>query len=224
MRSRATAGSGRFTGRASIRRSAGWRMRSISKNRLDVGPSLHGPAPADRSSAVQPGRGRGDRPSISRAGSRRSRPTAKRSVPWPCLIIPPANEADYEPSRSTLPAYVSQGERARLERESMPRSARARRATRLEAADRYRKILDRHPGFAEAHFRLARCSRRPRGIKPPRRTITWRRSITTGCRSGARRALRAAYDRVAAQHPRSVLIDGRRELAAASPRSCSTTT
>ena len=31
-------------------------------------------------------------------------------------------------------------------------------------------------------------------------------------------ALRAAYDRVAARHPRSILIDGRRELAAASPR------
>ncbi len=31
-------------------------------------------------------------------------------------------------------------------------------------------------------------------------------------------ALRAAYDRVARRHPGSILIDGRRELAGASPR------
>ena len=35
----------------------------------------------------------------------------------PILIVPPANEADYEPSRSTLPPTVSGTERDRLVRE-----------------------------------------------------------------------------------------------------------
>ena len=73
----------------------------------------------------------------------------------PILIVPPANEADYEPSRSTLPPTVSGTERDRLVREFF--EARGVEATNPALGQSlYRGILDRHPGFAEAHFRLGR--------------------------------------------------------------------
>jgi hypothetical protein len=73
----------------------------------------------------------------------------------PILIVPPANEADYEPSRSTLPPTVSGTERDRLVREFF--EARGVEATNPALGQSlFRGILDRHPGFAEAHFRLGR--------------------------------------------------------------------
>ena len=77
----------------------------------------------------------------------------------PVLIVPPANEADYEPSRSTLPPSVPQEERAAVEREFV--WARQRESSEPGAAARlYEHILERYPGFAEAHYRLARLQER----------------------------------------------------------------
>ena len=75
----------------------------ISKNRLDSPPALR-PAPVHRSSAVQPGRvGRASWPTSS-GRLEALAAYCERIGAVPILIIPPANEADYEPSRSTLPA------------------------------------------------------------------------------------------------------------------------
>ena len=71
------------------------------------------------------------------------------------LVIPPGNDADFEPNRSFLPP-----ETTRADREAFAREFEA--ARRLEAADpdgavaAYRALLDRQPGFAETHYRLAR--------------------------------------------------------------------
>ena len=73
----------------------------------------------------------------------------------PILIAPPGNDADFEPSRSSLPP-----ETPRAEREAFARAVET--ARRGESSDpegslqRYRALIDRHPGFAETHFRLAR--------------------------------------------------------------------
>ncbi len=71
------------------------------------------------------------------------------------LIVPPGNDADFEPNRSFLPADTPRSEREAFEREF--RAARAAEATDPERAGvLYRRLLDRHPGFAETHYRLAR--------------------------------------------------------------------
>jgi len=80
---------------------------------------------------------------------------AKRVGALPVLILPAANDAGFEPSRSFLPARTPRSERESFRREFLA-------ARRLEADDpaagieRYRALLARQPGFAEAHFRLAR--------------------------------------------------------------------
>jgi hypothetical protein len=79
---------------------------------------------------------------------------AERVGAIPVLIIPPANDADFEPSRSFLPAATSRAERIATERAF-------RAARRLESSDaeramaEYRALLAREPDFAEAHYRLA---------------------------------------------------------------------
>jgi hypothetical protein len=80
---------------------------------------------------------------------------AERLRAVPILVIPPANDSGFEPNRSFLPPATH-----RAEREAFAREFRA--ARRLEGSDpaaaarRYQSLLDRQPGFAEAHFRLAR--------------------------------------------------------------------
>jgi len=133
----------------------------------------------------------------------------------PILIIPPANEAGCEPSRSTLPPTVGPRERRRLVQEI--EAARALESPEPAAsASRYAAILTRHPGFAEAHFRLARLLE-----QQGRLTEAGRHYLAALDHDGlpirCPAPFRAAYEDVARRHPRSILIDGRRELAAASP-------
>jgi hypothetical protein len=72
----------------------------------------------------------------------------------PVLVIPPANDAGFDPSRSILPAGTSRAERAAFERAS--RMARRLETTDTESAiAAYRALLSRQPGFAETHYRLA---------------------------------------------------------------------
>src|SRR5262249_52349202 len=77
----------------------------------------------------------------------------------PILIVPPANDSGFEPNRSVLPRDTRYAEREAFAREF-------REARRLEATDparsieRYRSLLQRQPGFAETHYRLARLHER----------------------------------------------------------------
>jgi hypothetical protein len=132
------------------------------------------------------------------------------------LIIPPANEADYEPSRSTLPRAVSQEERIALEREFRA-AGQLETSNPAESAKRFASILARFPEFAEAHYRLARILERSGQFSDAERH--YQEALDhDGLPIRCPAPLRAAYLRVAARHPGSILIDGRRELAAASPR------
>ncbi len=72
----------------------------------------------------------------------------------PVLVVPPANDADFEPNRSYLPADTTYTERAAFESDF--RAARTIESVDPDrAAESYQRLLDRAPGFAEAHFRLA---------------------------------------------------------------------
>ncbi|MDG3006017.1 tetratricopeptide repeat protein [Paludisphaera mucosa] len=73
----------------------------------------------------------------------------------PVLIPPAGNDAGFEPDRSVLPP-----ETPRARRDVFARSFES--ARKLETTDRagaiaaYRELIQRQPGFAESHFRLAR--------------------------------------------------------------------
>jgi hypothetical protein len=73
----------------------------------------------------------------------------------PILILPPGNDFDYEPNRSVLSPEATRQERARFERAFLEAKGRERTDPAGSLAA-YRALLDRHPGFAELHFRLAR--------------------------------------------------------------------
>ena len=80
----------------------------------------------------------------------------------------------------------------------------------------YAAILERHPGFAEAHFRLARLLEKQGRVAEA--GLHYLAALDhDGLPIRCPAPLRAAYERVAIRHPRSILIDGRNELAAISP-------
>jgi lysophospholipase L1-like esterase len=71
------------------------------------------------------------------------------------LIVPPGNDAGFEPNRSVLPP-----ETPREQREAFCREVLKARDLELidppQSAARYRALIAQQPGFAETHFRLAR--------------------------------------------------------------------
>jgi hypothetical protein len=73
----------------------------------------------------------------------------------PILVVPPANDAGFDPNRSYLPAEASSAGREAFAREFL--AARQLEATDpVRAQERYRLLLQSQPGFAETHYRLAR--------------------------------------------------------------------
>ncbi len=131
------------------------------------------------------------------------------------LIVPPANESGYEPSRSTLPPSVSPVERDRLARAF--HLARDLETSGRAAGERaYESMIAQHPGFAEAHFRLGRLLE-----QQGRRSDAGRHYLAAlendGLPIRCPEPLRDAIENVARRHPRSIFVNGRAELAAASP-------
>jgi hypothetical protein len=133
----------------------------------------------------------------------------------PILIIPPANESGFEPSRSTLPASASPEDRRWVV--DTFQAARAAEASEPgRAAAGYAAILERHPTFAEAHFRLAHLLERdgkPTEAGPHYLAALDHDGLPIRCPA----PFRAAYEEVASRHPRCILIDGRRELSSITP-------
>ena len=129
----------------------------------------------------------------------------------PILIIPPANESGFEPSRSTLPTTASPGDRQWVVETF--RAARLVEATEPgRASAQYGEIVRRFPQFAEAHFRLARLLERggaPAEAGPHYLAALDHDGLPIRCPA----EFRAACEEAARRHPRCILIDGRRELA-----------
>ena len=71
------------------------------------------------------------------------------------LVVPPGNDADFEPIRSYLPVTTSPAERDAFARDFL--AARALESSDArQAISTYQTLLARQPGFAESHYRLAR--------------------------------------------------------------------
>jgi hypothetical protein len=73
----------------------------------------------------------------------------------PILVVPPANESGFEPSRSVLPGTMDKAARDAFAGEFQ--AARAlEKSDPAQGISAYRSLVQRQPGFAETHFRLAR--------------------------------------------------------------------
>ncbi len=186
----------------------------ISKNRLDDPPPLDG-----RHRLIDPPLCSPSEEADILAGFRRRLEAivgyCDQIGALPILIVPPANESGFEPSRSTLPSWITAEERAWVV--STFESAHAVELSHPDRAESgYRAILGRHPEFAEAHFRMARL------LEAAGKTAEAGRHYLEaldhdGLPIRCPAPFREAYAEVARRHPRCLLIDGRRELSAASP-------
>lgn len=132
------------------------------------------------------------------------------------LVIPPANDADFEPSRSFLPP-----ETPRVEREAFAREVEA--ARRLERDDpvaaraAYQQLVERQPEFAETLYRLARLEEKAGHLDAAIRHYIAARDhdgLPVRCMS----EFQDVYREVAARHPDAILIDSPAILRRESPR------
>ena len=75
------------------------------------------------------------------------------------LIVPPGNDSGFEPSRSILPPQTPRRPR-RLHQGDVPRPRTMEGLDPRSSVGLYRDLIAEQPGFAEAHFRLARLLER----------------------------------------------------------------
>ncbi len=122
------------------------------------------------------------------------------------LVIPPGNDADFEPNRSFLPAAASPSERARVAREFTAAQAReANDPTGALAA--YESITREFPRFAEAHYRMARLLEQAGDPRAAAAHYTSARDCD-GLPMRCMSQFQDAYREVALRHPHAILIDG----------------
>jgi lysophospholipase L1-like esterase len=130
---------------------------------------------------------------------------AERVGALPVLIVPPGNDAGFEPNRSFLPAGTSRAQREAFRSEFLA-------VRQLEEADltaailRYRELLERQPGFAETHYRLARLLLRTGALDDAYRHFIAARDFD-GYPWRCLTSFQDAYRGVAARHA-CILIDG----------------
>ncbi len=132
------------------------------------------------------------------------------------LVIPPENDADFEPSRSFLPA-----ETPRAAREVFAREVEAARLLErkdpVAARAAYQQLVERQPGFAETHYRLARLEERAGHPEEANRHYIAARDhdgLPVRCLS----EFQDVYREVAARHRDAILIDSPAILRRESPR------
>jgi tetratricopeptide (TPR) repeat protein len=132
----------------------------------------------------------------------------------PIFVIPPCNDAGFDPNRSILAADVP-----RARRVAFARSVAAARA--LEAKDpalalrAERELVERHPEFAELHFRIARLLEQAGQWDEARSHYIQARELDA-LALRCPEPLRQAYRQVAARHPVVILVDGPRVFEARS--------
>lgn len=126
------------------------------------------------------------------------------------LVIPPGNDAGFEPNRSFLARDTS-----RSDREAFTAAFLAARANQIktpaEAEGQYRRLLDRQPQFAEAHFQLARLLEQTGRVDEAFRHYVAARDLD-GLPMRLPSDFQECYRTVAAHHPRAILVDGPAEF------------
>ena len=125
------------------------------------------------------------------------------------LIVPPANDAGFEPNRSFLPPGTPRGEREAFQTEFQAASRLEEEDSALSIA-RYRELLKRQPGFAETHYRLAQLLLRGGALDEAYRHFIAARD-QDGYPMRCMTPFQDAYREVAARHG-CILIDGQAYL------------
>jgi hypothetical protein len=131
----------------------------------------------------------------------------------PILIVPPSNEGGFEPSRSVVPVGTSFANRKRLVEQF--EKARGAEANPQDAITTYRKLVAEFPGFAEAHFRLARLLESAGESAEASKHYVLARDLD-GLPIRLVSDFQEIYRQIAARHE-CVLIDGPAVLRAVSP-------
>ena len=126
------------------------------------------------------------------------------------LVIPPGNDAGFEPNRSFLPSNTSRAQREAFASEFLAaRDDEARDP--VQAAGEYRQLLERQPRFAEGHFRLARLLEQAGHWDEAFDHFVAARDLD-GLPMRLPSDFQQAYRDVAARHPRAILVDGPAEF------------
>jgi tetratricopeptide (TPR) repeat protein len=132
----------------------------------------------------------------------------------PLAVIPPGNDGRYPPCRSILDPETGQDERDAFSRGFKSASAlEARDPNRAIAA--FRRLLERQPGFAETHFRLASLLELA-GNYAEARDHYIKASDLDGLPIRCPAPLRDVFREVAAGHQSLILVDGPHVLRMAS--------
>jgi hypothetical protein len=121
------------------------------------------------------------------------------------LVPPPANDANFEPNRSFLLPQTTRAERAQFARE-FEAARQTEQTDPAQGIAAYRALLARQPGFAEAHYRLARLLEATGEWGDANRHYPTARDcdgFPVRCTSD----FLNAYHEVAARHPRAILLD-----------------
>jgi len=126
------------------------------------------------------------------------------------LVVPPGNDAGFEPNRSFLSSNTSRAQREAFASEFL---AARRDETRnpVQAEKVYRRLLERQPRFAESHFRLARLLEQAGHWDEAFRHYVSARDLD-GLPMRLPSDFQQAYKDVAARHPRAILVDGPAEF------------
>jgi lysophospholipase L1-like esterase len=130
------------------------------------------------------------------------------------LVIPPGNDAGFEPNRSFLSPDTGAAEREEFAGEFLA-ARRAESTSPQKAEEAYRRLLQRQPGFAETHFRLARLLEQTGKWDEAYQHYAAARDLD-GMPMRLPSQFHQVYREVAARHPRAILVDGPAELRAVS--------
>ena len=132
----------------------------------------------------------------------------------PIYVIPPGNDAGFDPSRSVL-RPTRHGRSATLFREKSRTPERLEEKEPAAAQRLYRELVNRHPEFAETHYRLARLLEQTGSWDEAREHYIKAREHD-GMPLRCPEPLRQAYRNVAGRHPSVLLVDGPNVLEARS--------
>jgi hypothetical protein len=131
------------------------------------------------------------------------------------LVIPPANDAGYEPNRSVVTRVLTPAETESFTR----RFHEARAAAETDparAVEFWRAFLVDQPQFAEAHYRLAQLLQRAGKFADAYDHFVQARDLD-GFPQRCPSDLQNVYRIVAARHPGALLIDGQAVFRSLSP-------
>jgi hypothetical protein len=130
---------------------------------------------------------------------------AERVGALPVLILPPANDAGFEPNRSFLPPLTPNDERNAFAREFLA-ARQTETVGPATAIKRYRALLARQPCFAETHYRLAQLLEQTGDWDEAYRHYVLARNLD-GMPMRCLSSFHDAYREVASRHG-CILIDG----------------